>query len=354
MSEADNERDIERLEDTPRRRRFSVVVQLNDAYEMGRTPASYLRTDTTTFESFYLAGSANAAALGTTAFAADILHAIPVVFPPGLRIEEVACEVTTDAVGATIRMGLYDATDEAKGNPYPNRLVFDSGELSGASTGVKGKDVEFDYVPGRLYFAVYVVGTSAPTIRAPIRGSMYPFNGMGAAFGANPGYGYTVTFTYAALPDHFPTGAISATAANAPGIGFRFARGSASEFTRTYVAYACPEDGEILRRARFIPSDGGALLRDPFDDRATEQSDNAWVYVRAGRRSGRFQQEDFGSFDSRVHSCPPWEPFALTGHADINVTLAKDQILDVLTVQGGWPPPSLRGAAVQFDLEGAA
>lgn len=352
-------REVERIEERLAGKsatEFSVCVVLDDHYEQGRSTISYPRTSTTTFESHYLAGTANAAALSATAHTINTLYAIPFVFNTAMRVEEISTEVQTEAAGAQIRLGIYDATDEARGDPYPNRLVWASGVLAGTVVAVVGESCEVDLEPGRLYFAVYTAGVLAPTIRSPIRGSMIPFQGIDAAFGANPGWGYQVARTFAALPDRFPTGATSSTGATAPGIGLRLMRSSVAEVERSYVAFVAPRDGYVLRRAKFVPADGqtqpGARS---VDDALSEQGDNAWAYVRVGRRTGRNQRETFGDFDSRLQQANAWTPFALTGLADISVTLSQNQVLEVSTAQGGWPHVPLRGSLVQLDLayEGA-
>lgn len=110
-------------------------------------------------ETWYLANCGGQTALGTLALVANDLWAVPFRAPQrrGATVDTIAFRVTTLVGASNARIGLYDnagATDD----PYPGALLFDSGNLSTASTGDKTASVTPATAtvlrPGALYWLV--------------------------------------------------------------------------------------------------------------------------------------------------------------------------------------------------------
>lgn len=91
--------------------------------------------------------------------------AVPFWVPTPVHLDKIACEVTTGATGATVRLGVRDSTLY----DGPNLVVLDSGTLAGgvldaATTGVKEVDIDLWLTPG-LYWLTAVVQGAAAALR---------------------------------------------------------------------------------------------------------------------------------------------------------------------------------------------
>lgn len=152
-------------------------------------------------------------ALTTGAGTVNVLRAIPFVVSKVMTVDQMAINVTTVGAGGagTARVGIY----ADNGNNYPGALVVDAGTAVTTSTGVKtfttGLPVDID--PG-LYWLAYVHGnsTTAPTVRAFAVASMTPILGYASTLPTNAQFGWSVAFTYAALPNPFTAGGAAITA----------------------------------------------------------------------------------------------------------------------------------------------
>ena len=161
-------------------------------------------------------------ALTTGAPTVNNLRAIPFVVSKVITIDQMAINVTTVGAGGTgnARIGIY----EDNGNSYPGALIVDAGTNITTSTGVKtfttGLPVTLD--PG-LYWLVYVHNntTTAPTIRSFAVASLIPVLGYASTLPTNQQFGWSVAFTFAALPATYPTGAVAITAIPIPAIFVR-------------------------------------------------------------------------------------------------------------------------------------
>ena len=157
-------------------------------------------------------------ALTTGAPAANTLYAIPFIVSKVMTIDQMAINVTTLGSGSTPRVGIY----ADNGNSYPGALVVDAGTQSGGATGVKtyttGLPVTLD--PG-LYWLAYVTNATAPTIRTFAVASLNPVLGYSSALGTAPNLGWSVAFTFAALPSTFTAGGTPVTAVPIPTVFVR-------------------------------------------------------------------------------------------------------------------------------------
>ena len=157
-------------------------------------------------------------ALTTGAPAANRLIAIPLVVSKVMTIDQMAINVTTLGASSTPRIGIY----ADNGNNYPGVLIADAGTQSGGSTGVKTYTTNLPITldPG-LYWLAYVTNATAPTIRSFAVASMHPILGYASTLPTNAQFGWTVAFTFGALPNPFTASASALTAVPIPAIFVR-------------------------------------------------------------------------------------------------------------------------------------
>jgi hypothetical protein len=159
----------------------------------------------------------------TTAVAVNTLWAMPFVVQRPTKFDTISAEVTTAGASSNLRLGIY----RDNGNLYPGALIFDSGNISGATTGVKDSTItaSLQILQPGLYWLTYEHSATAPQIRI-LPGSGYlslwpPLLGT-----TIPGYAYSVAHTVGALPNPYTAGgtlrtAVSAAAAAVPAVGLR-------------------------------------------------------------------------------------------------------------------------------------
>lgn len=157
-------------------------------------------------------------ALTTGAPAANTLYAIPFIVSKVMTIDTLAINVTTLGSGSTPRVGIY----ADNGNSYPGALVADAGTQSGATTGVKSYTTNLPVTldPG-LYWLAYVTNATAPTIRTFAVASMNPVLGFPSTLGTAANLGWSVAFTFGALPSTFTAGGAGITAVPIPAVFVR-------------------------------------------------------------------------------------------------------------------------------------
>lgn len=135
-------------------------------------------------------------------YSANYLYAVPFYLPgvPNV-VTKIGIKVTTLGAG-NARLGIYDDKGEAK--LYPGNLLLDAGGIGTGSTGVKGITVRHG-LPRGLKWAVVVL--SGTPVLAAIAGTAGIWCPLGRDEGGTNMYTtLRVAFSYAALPDLFPTG----------------------------------------------------------------------------------------------------------------------------------------------------
>jgi hypothetical protein len=190
-------------------------------------PTGYYFEKGATANNRYIAGMMpyNQIALltATTGPVVNTLYAMPFIVARTTKFDLISAEVTTLGSGSNIRLGIYADT----GNCYPGVLIFDSGNISAASTGVKDSTITSTlqvFNPG-LYWLTYENSATVPLIRClPASGYLSLFPGtLGTGI---PGYAYTVAHTVGALPNPYTGSATKRTAVSAvgspvPAVGLR-------------------------------------------------------------------------------------------------------------------------------------
>ena len=163
----------------------------------------------TGFASWSPAGRAAAAFSLTSTFAGNmigILNAIPFMVTRDCVLDGLRFEVTIGAGGARGRVGIYRAISAA--NIYPGALVVDGGDKDTSGAGfVQSVGLGIPLSAGVLYWAVYLGGTAAITIRGVGPAAMSGFLGNQATDFSNANLWLSVAQAYGALPANFPAGA---------------------------------------------------------------------------------------------------------------------------------------------------
>ena len=158
-------------------------------------------------------GSGTAQTIG-----ANTLWAIPFIVARDMTVDRIAIEVSALAEGASARLGIYNNGT----NLYPGSLLLDAGTVSVATTGIKTITIN-QALPKGIYWMV-VVSDGNPSLS-----SLYIYYGSTFILGLredNFSYsylGWSVAFTYAALPDPFTAGGSANVSNNAPIVAVRIA-----------------------------------------------------------------------------------------------------------------------------------
>jgi hypothetical protein len=142
--------------------------------------------------------------------ARDTLFASPFPEDRGGTIDELAFYLSTNApAGAKARMGVY--SNSGSKILYPTTLVLDAGEIAidTGGGGLRIISVSLSLDPNTLYWLAWVcTGSADPAIFQTDDMAIF---GQGSNVSGR-GEGLKVAFTYAALPDPFPVGAVVLTA----------------------------------------------------------------------------------------------------------------------------------------------
>ena len=130
---------------------------------------------------------------------ANTLYAVPFWVTRLKTFDRIAVDVTAEVAGKSIRLGIYnDGT-----NLYPGTLVLDAGTVSAASTGLKAVTISKQLTKGLYWLAAVSDGTPGLKQSAPLNVSRLGNDGVD--FGGSS-QGWSVSFTYAALPNPFTAG----------------------------------------------------------------------------------------------------------------------------------------------------
>jgi len=169
------------------------------------------KVGSTVFESWYPFGADLniSSQVSTVAPAINTLIAIPFLNGKERSIDRLAFEVITGgAAGSVARVGIY-TNSEVDGELYPKKLVIDGGEYDTTANGIKSTSINAGILlaGGRIYWAVYFCGVSAPTLRAILGGGCANFLGFSSSVFSASRNRLTIAQGYGALPADFPAGA---------------------------------------------------------------------------------------------------------------------------------------------------
>jgi hypothetical protein len=135
--------------------------------------------------------------LGTT------MKAYPFVLENDFEVSEMRINVTTAIASSFIRMGIY----ELDADFYPTVPLFLSGEINSATTGVKNIPTSSFSFQANKYYGLVIQASITGVLLRSVDDSNLPFIlGDDPAMGTAPNTNWSVTRTYAALPDPFTAG----------------------------------------------------------------------------------------------------------------------------------------------------
>jgi len=143
----------------------------------------------------------------TATLSANNLYASPIFIPVTTAFDQIAINVTT-AVAGNARLGIY----EDNGRVYPGRLVIDAGEVATGTTGVKTISIAPTLKGGKLYWVAIAINNGSAIRSLAVGSLLASYLGLDSTLGTAFAVGYTISQTYGALPNPFPTGATIATA----------------------------------------------------------------------------------------------------------------------------------------------
>lgn len=319
-------------------RGFPMSMPLADAYESHAVGTVGAATTLGSLEPFYILGASNQSALTTAAFTTNRLHAIPFVHEHGFRLSRIGFSCVTGAGSATAVLGIYDSKTEGGFDLYPNRRLWNSAAFAPTASGVTHENTaNLDLTPGSVYWAVYLCGTAAPTLRA------LPATILSTAGAVTAGSGILTPSTYiyvalaytATLPANFPTGGV-VTSGVAPAIHVALSKGGVV-LASTRPLWASDADGWTLRSS--------SLLAGSTKQSGASSLASLGVTLRLRTGAGA---RDLGAFDSRTQKVGPGDVFPLTRNADIPIP--RGSILEAYVEQRGWPVLSVADCSVTWTL----
>lgn len=169
------------------------------------------KTGTDTFEAWYPLSSdlSVGSLMSTVSIATGTMVAIPFIQGKERLFDSIAFEITAGGgVGSVARVGIYTNSD-VDGELYPDQLVIDGGEFDTTGIGVKSTSINAGVLlaRGRVYWAVYLCGVAAPTVRGITAGGCANILGFSSSSFASPQNRITVSQAYGSLPRTFPNAA---------------------------------------------------------------------------------------------------------------------------------------------------
>jgi hypothetical protein len=139
----------------------------------------------------------NTVALGTT------MKGYPFKLENDLQVSELRINVTTAIASSFIRCGIY----EVDANFYPTTPIWLSGEINSGTTGVKNiPSSAFTFEANKIYNFVIQASITGVLVRGVDDSNVYPILPEDPAMGTAPYMNWSVTRTYAALPNPFTAG----------------------------------------------------------------------------------------------------------------------------------------------------
>lgn len=161
-------------------------------------------------------GQVTGDAAATRALISGAILAWPHIVAKDQIIDEVYAEVTLFAAAQNFRIAMY--TNTSRSILYPDALVAESANLSGASTGVRTVSTSITLLAGNLVWIAVNSSSSSITLRGLLDGSSHGWTNVGTNI--VPLNHIQVGATFGAFPDPFPGGA-TGSRQNVPAIAYR-------------------------------------------------------------------------------------------------------------------------------------
>lgn len=323
-------------------RGFPVVTPLRDCYEGGHGLYGVVGSQLWGTNDSSIVANAFGANTTTRAVAINTLAAVPFLWDNNWPLTRILFRVTTGAAGSAAVTGIYDCKNDLAGDIYPNRLLYNSSAFTTTANNTSHEaSPNLPLLPGRLYWAVYHVGTLAPTITTITSDSVGPL--IGASMGAGGiavSTHISVARTYSAtLPSYFTSGAVVATT-TPPAIGLGYGvTGGGSVLSRTFPGWGAGEAGWVVRGARLLVGSTKQTGTNPSS-----------LVVKARIRTSQGPVDLGDGFDSRTAKATEGVPFSLTGDAPLDARMDADSRVEVYIEQRGWPLLTAADCAVAWVL----
>lgn len=111
---------------------------------------------------YYYCGTSQQGSDATIAGTQNVAYAVMFVVSKTTTFDRIQCEVTSAIASSTVRLGIYNST-----NNIPTTKLLDAGTVDSSSTGAKEITISQTLTPG-VYFLVSANqgGASSPTLRA--------------------------------------------------------------------------------------------------------------------------------------------------------------------------------------------
>lgn len=153
--------------------------------------------------------------------------ALPFWAPRGGTLGKIYAQVTTLIAAQNIRLGIYANTADT--NPSPAALLFDSGNISAASTGIKSATASLVLSPGSLYWLTFISSNAGIVVAGWSSSNVFGILGLNNTDLSSSQIGiglYIDGVTFGALPNPFGTAGLTiygTTTGNIPLITADFA-----------------------------------------------------------------------------------------------------------------------------------
>ena len=322
-------------------RGFPGGVSLSDAWQVPSLAPSGVLWGTTNTSSF-AANASNMTATTTMAPTFGDLMAVPFVNHVGHGIGGMGVRATAVVANAVAVFGIYDSIDDARGNFYPGRKLWQSSEVAVATAVSRQESPNIMLLPGRVYWAVLHAGVATPTVSALAVGAVSDLLGYSTGAGAPTlqtylsaarSGGYSST-----LPTLYPAGQ-TAVATAPPLLWMYYDPALMQTFTRSFPIWAPADDGYAVRGVRLLSGSGTV--------RSGSSRPSVKVKARIVNSAGAVV---LGTFDSTRDVLKPGVPFYLTAPGTDATVLARDSILEAYVEQTGWPLLSVNNCRVCCDV----
>jgi len=177
-------------------------------------------------ERIYIAGQANALALGATIIAINSAHCVPFILTKDIVIDSMGFTATIAGSATCIaQVGIY--SNSADNVLYPFQAIATSAlVVSGTNTNYVGFNPNLTLTNNTLYWFAYFQNKSAQTLRTIAVGGAWPIFGLGTDMGTAPGLYISCPMaglTSTGLPATISTSGVIQTTA-VPALGVRVLR----------------------------------------------------------------------------------------------------------------------------------
>lgn len=201
---------------------FQAAADDIDALDLAKAPVlalmnntAFARTPSEFAGTMFVPQTPLGTSTSTNSFTSNTIRLIPFAMPRDATLQDIKFNVTIGAAG-NCRIGLYDTADETNSNP--GALLYDSGNISIAATGIKTGQPMLDFSQGKILFAALFADIAATWTSFPAANciAFWPPTTPNFTVGRNLA---TVAQTYGALPPDLSAASVTYSTTAAPMLG---------------------------------------------------------------------------------------------------------------------------------------